>query len=193
MAPALLGALLPPRGRFQVQLEGGEPTCHPRFFELVREVRSFDGCERLVLSTHASGLPRCREALRSWVARLGEPVTIKASCNHHLLASDSAHLQRLVELRDAIADLGGDRAFVVNARFRPNASHEEASIRRALDRAGLLPSTNLFPLQRYGFASHREDWPLPCPASMRFTLVNPDGQTFGADLFARSLAMARLP
>ena len=193
IAPETLRAVLPRAGVYQVQLEGGEPTCHPRFFELVHLIRSDPRCERLVVSTHGAGLPRNPALLRAWTRRLGAPLTLKVSCNHHLIALDPDHVRALVALRDVVAGLGGDRVFVVNARVRSTVPGEGEALRRLLDRAGLTEHANVFPLQRYGFATAEKNWPLPAPPTANFTLVNPDGQTFGADLLARSEAMRRLP
>jgi hypothetical protein len=59
--------------------------------------------------------------------------------------------------------------------------------------AGLMPVSNVFYLQRYGFASEEADWEPPSPVWHEFSLVNPDGRIFGPDLIARSEAMRVLP
>lgn len=193
LSPDMLRAVLPASGAYQVQFEGGEPTCHPQFFELVRIVRGARRCDRLVVSTSGAGLPTNPSLLRPWLERLGGRLTIKVSCNHHLIERDAGHLRRLVALRDAIRAMGGNRLFVVNGRVRADVPGEEAALRRLLDRAGLSQDANVFPLQRYGFAAQETRWPLPAPPTSDFTLVNPDGRSFGADLLARSEAMRLLP
>ena len=52
---------------------------------------------------------------------------------------------------------------------------------------------NLFFLQAYGFAKEQPGWLPPSPVADNFTLVNPDGAIFGADLIARSEGMRLLP
>src|SRR6476619_6348412 len=42
-------ASLPGEGKFQLQLEGGEPTVHPQFWEFVRIARDHPRCVQLVL------------------------------------------------------------------------------------------------------------------------------------------------
>ena len=82
-------AALPAEGPFQVQLEGGEPTVHPRFWDFVAVARAHPRCDRLVLCTNGVVLPRQRARLDAWVARLGSPLTVKISANHHLLDHDA--------------------------------------------------------------------------------------------------------
>src|SRR5512135_1787640 len=68
-------ARLPAAGLFQVQLEGGEPTIHPQFFELVRIAREHPRCTHLVICTNGVVLPREAGELRAWLLRLGAPLT----------------------------------------------------------------------------------------------------------------------
>src|SRR3974390_2606035 len=51
-------ASLPRDGYFQVQLEGGEPTLHPQFWDIVRIARENPRCVHLVLCTNGVVLPR---------------------------------------------------------------------------------------------------------------------------------------
>src|SRR5215469_2852651 len=51
-------ARLPREGSFQVQLEGGEPTIHPQFWEFVRIAREHPRCTHLVLCTNGVVIPR---------------------------------------------------------------------------------------------------------------------------------------
>src|SRR5579883_2605844 len=94
---------LPAEGSFEVQLEGGEPTVHPRFWDFVARARADARCTRVVLCTNGVVLPRRRERLARWLERLGQPLTIKLSYNHHLRDEDPGLLdlarQTLEELR----------------------------------------------------------------------------------------------
>src|SRR5689334_5024979 len=60
---------LPGSGMFEVQLEGGEPTIHPQFFEMVKIARAHPRCTRLVLCTNGVVLPRTEPELEAYVAR----------------------------------------------------------------------------------------------------------------------------
>jgi hypothetical protein len=185
-------ACFPAQGPFEVQLEGGEPTIHPEFDELVRLARAQPRCVRLVIVSNGVVLPRARPRLRAWLAKLGAPLTIKLSINHHLLARDRALLELAAALRDELAGLDEDRELVLNVRLRPDAPGEDAWVREAVAEAGLLELANVFHLQAYGFAAQRE-WERPFVVGTNFTLVNPDGRRFGPDLVARSEAMRVLP
>lgn len=190
--PAFVAAL-PARGMFQVQLEGGEPTTHPEFFEFVRIAREHPRCTHLVVCTNGVVLPRRPEKLRAWLLKLGAPLTIKLSVNHHLLDRDPGLISLATVLRDLMQELGEERLLVINVRLRRGVEHDDERARRAVEDAGLLPHANVFFLQRYGFASDEESWEQPALAGANFSLVNPDGEVFGPDLIARSEGMRELP
>jgi MoaA/NifB/PqqE/SkfB family radical SAM enzyme len=185
-------AALPLEGAFQLQLEGGEPTVHPEFWEFVRLAREHPRCSHLVLCTNGVVLPRSPQRLRPWLERLGTPLTVKLSVNHHLLEYDRGLIDLAVLVRDLFADMGGERLLVVNVRLRRGYEDDDRQVREAVELAGLLPHANVFFLQRYGFAVNESDWEPPAPVWDRFSLVNPDGRVFGPDLIARSEGMRRL-
>jgi hypothetical protein len=124
---------------------------------------------------------------------MGSPLTVKLSVNHHLLDHDPGLLDVAVALRDLCVDDEGRRQIVINVRLRRGIEDDDRRVLDAVERAGLLPVANVFFLQRYGFASDQTDWEPPSPVWHDFTLVNPDGRTFGPDLIARSEAMRVLP
>jgi hypothetical protein len=89
--------------------------------------------------------------------------------------------------------LGDDRLLVINVRLRRGYEDDDRRVREAVEAAGLAPISNIFFLQRYGFAAAEDGWDPPRPVWDRFVLVNPDGKTYGPDLIARSEAMRVLP
>ena len=180
----------PAQGRFQLQLEGGEPTLHPQFWEFVHLARTHPQCEHLVLCTNGVVLPRRREELAGYVARLGTPLTLKLSINHYLLDHDKDLVDLAVNLRDMFS---GEQTLVVNVRLRRGVGDDDRRVVERVEAAGLMPVSNIFYLQRYGFAADQEDWEPPAPVWHAFSLVNPDGRIFGPDLIARSEAMRVLP
>jgi organic radical activating enzyme len=189
-------ASFPSTGNFEVQLEGGEPTVHPEFFELVRLARAQPRCVRLVVVTNGVVVPRSRADLRAWLLQLGAPLSIKLSINHHLLARDRELLTLAADMRDVMRELSGhgdDRELVLNVRLRPDAPGQDEWVTDTVREAGLLELANVFHLQAYGFASTRAGWEAPFLVGSNFTLVTPDGRTHGPDLIARSEAMRVLP
>jgi MoaA/NifB/PqqE/SkfB family radical SAM enzyme len=186
-------ASFPPEGLFEVQLEGGEPTIHPAFWHFVQIARENPRCTRLVLCTNGVVLPRSIPELRTYVSRLGVPLTIKLSINHHLLDHDPALIRLALDLRDVVNELKGGGLLVLNVRLRRGYANNDRHVRQLVEDSGLLPHANIFYLQRYGFASDEADWELPSPVWEKFSLVNPDGGIHGPDLIARSEAMRRLP
>jgi MoaA/NifB/PqqE/SkfB family radical SAM enzyme len=189
LSPEQYAACFPAEGPFQVQLEGGEPTIHPQFWDFVRIAREHPRCTHLVLCTNGVVLPRSSPKLRGWVERLAVPLTLKLSINHHLLDHDPGLIALAVQLRDLFPELGGERLFVINVRLRRGREDDDRRVREAVEQAGLLPHANVFFLQRYGFAAGEQEWELPAPVWDRFTLVNPDGRVYGPDLLARSEGM----
>src|SRR5262245_39166974 len=156
---------LPREGLFQVQLEGGEPTIHPHFWEFVRIARQHPRCTRLVLCTNGVVLPRSTLRLKEWIERLGAPLTLKLSINHHLLDEDPGLIALAVSLRKLFRELAGDRLLVLNVRLRRGYEHDDRRVHDAVEQAGLLPHANVFFLQRYGFASGEAGWDPPVPVS----------------------------
>lgn len=186
--------LLPSTYPFHVQLEGGEPTVHPGFWELVAAARTHPGCRRLVICTNGTLLPRCPDHLTAWLTRAGRPLTIKLSVNHHLLEHDAGLLDLACMLRDVAAAEGEDALqLVVNVRLRRGTADDDRAVRDAVARAGLRAWANVFFLQAYGLATGHPGWDPPRPVWDNFLLVNPDGSLFGTDLPARSEAMRSLP
>lgn len=184
--------LLPAEEPFQVQLEGGEPLCHPDFWELVSIARAHPRCHRLVLCTNGTLFPRRPRGLIVWLEKLGTPLTIKLSFNHLLLARDP----HLVQLATLLRDLMGrnpERSLVINVRRRRGIADDDQAVVDLVERAGLLPFANVFFLQRYGNAARELAWEPPQLDWDNFRLINPDGQVFGFDLIARSEAMRLLP
>jgi hypothetical protein len=187
-----LEAALPPDDDFELQLEGGEPTVHPEFWEMVALARRHPRCRRVVVVTNGVRIPRAREKTREWLARLGEPLTVKLSVNHHLLERDDGLLDLASTLCELERELGGDRHVVLNVRLRRGAPDDDAWIMAAIRARGLEASANSFYLQRYGYAESESTWERPFVVGTRFTLLNPDGSAHGTDLVGRSEAMREL-
>lgn len=185
-------SLLPARGPFELQLEGGEPTIHPQFWDFVALARSTPRCTRLILCTNGVVLPRTRSQLETWVADFGESFTLKISINHYLLKHDPDQIELAKMLKAVFERLGGDRSLVLNVRLRPGCVEDDA-IPAKIEEAGLFSLANIFYLQRYGFASQEQQWEPPFLAGTNFSIINPDGRLFGPDLIGRSEAMRGLP
>src|SRR5262249_863434 len=154
-------ASLPREGLFQLQLEGGEPTLHPRFWDFVALARGHPRCTHLVLCTNGVVLPRAPAKLRAWVERLGTPLTLKLSLNHHLLENADGLVEVACGLGDLFGELGGERLLVLNVRLRRGYADDDRDVYQAVERAGLLSFANVFYLQRYGFAAGESGWELP--------------------------------
>jgi pyruvate-formate lyase-activating enzyme len=184
---------LPETGPFQVQLEGGEPTIHPKFWDFVRAARANPRCERIILCTNGVVLPRDPGRLTHWIANLGAALTVKISFNHYLMDRDPGLLTLCRSLLKSFVQLGGDRLLVINVRLRRGYDDDDQRVKDAIEAAGLADHSNIFYLQAYGFAKDEAGWLPPKPVSDNFMLVNPDGSKYGPDLIGRSEAMRILP
>lgn len=183
---------LPPDTDLEVQLEGGEPTVHPEFWRFVEIARANPYVKKIILCTNGVRLPREKNRLAAWLQRLGSPLTLKLSINHHLLEHDPGLIELAATLKDIFLD-GTQRTLVLNVRLRKTAPDQDQWVLDAVKKAGLLPWANAFFLQRYGKASGELDWELPFIVADEFTLINPEGSAEGTDLIARSEAMGKLP
>jgi len=180
----------PENGPFEVHLEGGEPTLHPLFPDLVKQAGADPRCQRVVICTNGATMPRDMDSLELWLGRFGPAVGIKLSINHHLMENDSD----LIKLAQAAAQVAGRQGKMIlfNVRLRKGVDDDDRAVRDAVDQAGLSPMANVFFLRRYGFAAQMADWEPPILVGENFRMVNPDGTVFGPDLVARSEAMRRL-
>lgn len=183
---------LPAKGIFELQLEGGEPTAHPSFFEFVNLLKNEKRCSKIVISTNGTLLPREKAGLERWLDTLGKSVTIKLSVNHHLLENDPGLLLLAKLLASSIEGRHGC-SLVLNVRLRKGTAGDDAEVVDAVEKAGLMPLSNVFFLQRYGRAKNQKSWDAPFLVGYNFTMVNPDGARFGQDMAARSQAMGGLP
>jgi organic radical activating enzyme len=184
---------LPETGLFELQLEGGEPTVHPLFWQLVDICRQHPRVTRLVLCTNGATLPRRHAALRQWIDKFGPRFTLKMSINHHLLERDPQLIEVACMLRDVFAEKDDERLVIFNVRLRQGYENDDAMVKDLIERANLSAHSNIFYLQRYGLASDEEQWAEPFLAGHNFRMVNPDGTVFGTNLIERSEAMGALP
>lgn len=181
----------PTQGDFEVQLEGGEPTTHPEFWDFIKAVRQNPRVSLLVLCTNGVLLPRSLSKLESYLDKIGGPLLIKLSLNHHLLERDPGLIDLCQNLRRSFESRPGC-SLVLNVRRRKGVENDDSKILDILKANGLLDLANDFYLQRYGLASNQMEWDLPFVVRNHFTMINPDGSIFDGDLIARSEAMESL-
>ncbi len=184
-------ALLPNDQSFEVQLEGGEPTIHPQFWNFVEAARAHSNCTLLVLCTNAVRFPRENEELIKFLNKLGSPLLLKISVNHYLLDRDPGLLVLLEKIKAWTLSKSNCK-LIINVRRRKGADQDDNWILEKLKASHLLELANDFFLQRYGLASDQIDWELPFVVSDQFKMINPDGEIHHGDLITRSEAMGNL-
>ncbi len=178
--------------QFEVQLEGGEPTLHPKFIEMVNYANNINKCTKIIIVTNGTTIPRKTSKLKEWLLLLGNKAVLKLSINHYLLDYDC----KLLDLACAIKDVSsciGSVDLVLNVRLRKDEQEESEAIINEIKKRNLSDVSNIFWLQKYGKASDRETWEEPFIVSDHFSLINPDGSDSGTNLIRRSDTMRSLP
>lgn len=145
----------------------------------------------MVLCTNGVLFPRRAEKLHTFLEKLGQPLLIKLSVNHHLLERDPGLLDLACGIRH-YCETHPECRLVLNVRRRKDANDEDQWILHDLEQKHLLDISNDFFLQRYGLASDESAWDLPFVVHDQFTMINPDGEIFAGDLISRSEAMGSL-
>jgi len=182
-----------PKGiQFEVQLEGGEPTIHPEFMEIMKYTNNMNQCTKIVIVTNGTVIPRGKKKLRKWLSSLGNKTTIKLSINHYLLTYDNKLFDLACDIKEMYLR-GEIEGFVINVRLRKEEDEENEEIISEIKKRNLNDITNTFWLQKYGYGSSQENWEEPFIVSDQFSLINPDGSTSGINLIRRSNVMRDLP
>lgn len=189
---------------YEIQLEGGEPLLHPKFYEYLAYVQSDPLCQRVILCTNGDRLPwkfrdgkptpESSPSISNWLALFGhKPLLLKPSINQYLVDRDPLLLAKLAFLSEEFSKLYGDDSeyeLTFNVRVNCNTSGkqmDEPFLEQAR-KLGLLQHSAIYSYQKYGKAEEEEglERPFIIANPVRFELVAPDGQTFGTDLEARA-------
>ncbi len=195
-------AHVPHEGKYQVQLEGGEPFLHPDILDFATHFSRDERCTKVIISTNGTLFPfkisngaidkeASRLALRSFFSHFPAHMTLKVSLNHHLLGHDPLLFVKAAFLHECTKGTGIDLVFNLRRR-NDSACNQDEALERAVDGHGLRGATNSFFLQRYGRNSHDEAAEPPYIVGTNWCAVNPDGSAWGIDLIGRSEAMRRL-
>ncbi|MHA1683637.1 MAG: radical SAM protein [Promethearchaeota archaeon] len=194
---------IPPRGTYQVQLEGGEPLIHPEFFAFLEFFAAQPRCTRILVATNGSlfpfeekggilNIPGSRKRLIRFLEKVPARTTFKVSLNHALLSEDPLLFEKARFLLDIAKVM--EVPIIFNLRKRVARECEfDNHLEEAVRKWHLDDHTNSFFLQRYGRYSMNSLAEVPHLVGTNFTLINPDGTSFGTDLITRSESMWRLP
>ena len=175
--------------KFEVQFEGGEPTLHPEFVEMVSYCLKHKECGRVVIQSNGierALLERClvekdlwtklvfKISFNEYLYKLGKPT---GSTNNIM----NNHLFSLLLLKQNIQFVPNVQ-LIINGRTTENDS---CDIKQLLEDNGLLENAVIYKVQRYGrskegvkpfIKQNIEDW----------KIFASDGKCFGQDLIARS-------
>ena len=198
--------ILPKKGNFEVQLEGGEPLLHPKLDDMIFYAQETKRCNKVILGTNGVLLPyqyldgqldnqNSVKAIFQFFIKYESPFLLKPSINNYLIEADPGHLDKAELIRDPLAKLKGegryDLRFNVRRNKRPQAEDDDQWLVDEVKRRGLDEVSNIFFFQKYGFASEWEELELPfiIKNPVEFHLIDPNGKDWGTDLIARSEGM----
>ncbi len=190
-------------GKYETQLEGGEPTIHPDFYRLVDYSIQDELCSRIIVCTNAVKIPFDHEPqiaiekIKDWIRLFKEKLFIlKPSINSHLITHSSIHMKKMVFIMKAWEELmkegelqeGSFLYFNVRRIPAPMTSDSEAWITKMTEDLGLSKYCNNYEYQKYGKAKNEEFLKEPYIVSnpVKFHLIAPDGKDFGSDLISRA-------
>lgn len=201
--------ILPKEGRFEIQLEGGEPLMHPNLEDMIKYAQDTGRCDRVILGTNGVLLPykysnrnvdreKSIAAIKLYFLRFNPPFLLKPSINSHLISRDRLHLDKMEVIKDTFKELkvNGDYDLKFNVRRmrKPLSKDDDEWLVEELKKRDLDSFSNIFFYQRYGFGKDRTELELPFIVQnpVEFHLISPDGKDYGTDLIARSEGMKEL-
>lgn len=196
---------------YEAQLEGGEPTIHPDFEEMVAYVANDPLCHKIILCTNAVKMPlildkkviqheETLQALYQWFDKFSnKPFVLKPSVNSHLIRHSTVHMMKMDMIHKAFTTYnkwkeGSELIYNVRRIPKPLSDDDELWITDLLKQMGLYDFCNDFLYQRYGKGKEEEALELPYVVSnpMKFHLIAPDGRDFNTDLIARANYMENM-
>ncbi len=193
-----------PNQEYEAQLEGGEPTIHPNFQEMVQYIINDPLCKKVILCTNAVTMPivlKNGEVLEEesihqmmyWLSQFKNKIFIlKPSINSHLIKHSKLHLKKMKIIQKAFEKInflkGSQLIYNVRRIPKPLTKDGEDWIIQDLKNLEIYHLCNDFEYQRYGLAKNETDLKLPYIVEnpITFFLIAPDGKNFGMDLIARA-------
>jgi hypothetical protein len=178
---------------FEIQLEGGEPMIHPDWSHIFLYFNEHPQCKKIIITTNATKLPRSVNGFVEYFKMFKKPFVFKPSVNHHLIDHDIHLFERCSSIKEALKQFPSGQ-LIINVRRRKGVQDDDKWICQELSVRGLIDCSNIFFIQRYGFASTMAEYDMPFIVTnpMDFHLYSPDGMDFGQDLLARSQHMKEL-
>ncbi len=190
-------------GRYETQLEGGEPTIHPDFYKILDYSMKHKQCSRVIVCTNAVKIPfdhdkdTAIKKIKDWIRLFKEkPFILKPSINSHLITHSSIHMEKMVLIMIAWQEMmednelldGSHLYFNVRRIPAPMKENSERWITEMTKELGLFKYCNDFEYQKYGKAKNEEFLKEPYIVAnpVKFHLIAPDGKNFGSDLISRA-------
>jgi MoaA/NifB/PqqE/SkfB family radical SAM enzyme len=168
-------------GPIEIQLEGGEPLLHPYISLFLSYATYTKKCDKIIISTNGILLDNFLDELVLLSERV--PIVIKRSINYHLYELDKDIFKKCKDTYTAIEFIDN-----IDIVFNVRTSDGDG-ISDKLKEYGIREQSNVFPFQRYGRFSSREDLfkPFICENIDNWSIFASDGTEFGKDLIRRSI------
>lgn len=171
---------------FEVQLEGGEPSLHPSYGDIIYYFKIHPWCKTIIVTTNGVGHYQ-EDLIKPFFLNIDKPLIYKPSINAYLIKRDDHIFERCINLKRIFKSMP-DKKLLINVRLRKEPFDKDQWIVDKLKEHGLLECSNVFFYQRYGRAKEMLDYdePFIIPNPVDFHLIAPDGTDFGQDLIGRS-------
>lgn len=170
-------------GKFELQLEGGEPLLHDGLFLFIEYALSTGRCEKILILTNGIELERHLRRIVEIANWNNVPFEIKVSVNYWLVSTQKDFLYRMNLLLFSVAFMDYVK-MTFNVRIRN--SGDEWLI-QDLRRYGLYDNSNIFHFQSYGRLTDSDyEKPVIVQNIEDWRIYSCDGTCFGQDLIARS-------
>lgn len=178
---------------YEIQLEGGEPTIHPRYDNIFNYFYDSPNCVKIVLTTNGTSFSKISNLREYFEHYNKKEFIIKPSINEYLIKKDPKLLDTYETLVDSVKVFKNIQ-IIFNVRRRKGVQNDDQWLVDELEKRNLLSISNIFFFQRYGLAKDMEEYdePFIICNPVDFHLMTPDGKDFGMDMIARSEYMKGL-
>lgn len=170
-------------GKFELQLEGGEPTIHPNLYLFIEYAINTGRCTKVNLLTNGLLLDKHLKRLVAIHLWYDIPFEIKVSVNYWLIQQNKDHIRKISDYVFSTEYIH-DFDIVLNTRKREGDEWIDEEINKF---PNLKEINHSFYLQSYGrLTGSKYKQPVIVQNIANWEIYSVDGLCFGQDLVSRS-------